>query len=276
MKNKINLPSGRLEILCQQRGISLSSLCTNIDTGGSRVDLKTITKINRGEAVKDTTMRKLCDPLGISWLDLIDQSDADIVTQMTNIDFDRWEEKIPAEEAEIGTLMFYMKEAARQRQKIAVAALDVSQEEGVLKFERWLRDAGSIEDGSDESFSSQVLAKQINREFLGIQSELRREKLKIMIARYKFWEVSDEFYNRPERTFCSTNILAIAIVSSALSSVNFGVNRGARPPDSQYAISDETEHPDWKVHVFVDSEFLGVFDGNYIEGFGGQYNARPY
>lgn len=276
MKNKISLPPERLGILCEKRGISLASLCINQETGGSRIDYKTLTKINQGAPVKDTTLQKLCDPLGVSWADLIDQTDAAPVTQKASVDFDSFEQFIPSEEAEIETLMLYLRVAARTRQKIGVAALSEQQENQILKFEQWLSDASSVEKESDQSFSAQIHVKRINRQFLGIQSELRRLKLKIMVARYKFWEVSDEFYNRAERTYCSTNILAIAIVSSAISSVNFGVDLGVAPPDSNYAISDDSPCSEFAVHVMVDGKYLGIFDNSYIKEFGGGFDANAW
>lgn len=275
---KVSLKPGRLKMLCDQKNITLSSLSMDDKTGAALIDKKTIREINKGESVKIQTMVKLCGPLGMSLDGLLetsrsgtDESAPNSSIQGTSVIFDDLNgcDKIPALEADLDQLINQLQISARQRQKILPASLSENQEAKILELEKWLRGADGApppSSGMDEDFTSQIREKKLFRQFFSIQNELKQMNLKIMIASYDFWEASDNFYNRHEKNYCSTNIFAIAVVPKSLSVLNFQVYTGEKPPRGGFtgALIDpphELMSSESPVHVLVNGKYLGVFGG---------------
>lgn len=78
----------------------------------------------------------------------------------------------------------------------------------------------------------------------------------MLIARYKFWERSDEFYNRHDIYFTSTDIIALAIVPSGATGTTFLVTLGEVPPGSASEYIETTGEAAEDLGIKVDGHYL--------------------
>ena len=255
MKKKVSLPAGRLKELLKERNLPFSGLTKN-QLGASIIDIKTLRLIDSGEEVKMETMEKICEPLGLSLQQLLGSPESPMNLNSRVIVFDPFGEIIPAYEARADELADVLRQAARTRKNIDLLTLSTKQEKLILKLEEWLNSTVSTLPPTDQSFSEQIKFKQTNRVFEQIQGELRAHNLKVLVARYKFWERSDEFYNHHDIYFTSTDVVALAIVASSAAGTTFSVKLGEIPPRSVSEYIETTGETSEDPRIKVDGNYL--------------------
>ena len=259
MKKKVSLPAGRLKELLDERNLSRKALTENA-LGGPIIDTKTVKVIERGEEVKIETMEKICEPLGLSLDELLAFNGAPLNLNSRVVEFDLFGESIPAYEARADEISGVLRQAARIRKNIDLQTLSTKQENLILALEDWIKtSANAVPQTTDQSFSQQIEFKRISKIFEQIQQQLRSHNLKVLIAKYKFWERSDQFYNHHDIYFTSTNIVARAIVPTSATGTTFSVIQGEKPPKTMFEFKEATEswveNPDY-IRVWVNGALL--------------------